>query len=74
MAFFRQLNDYLFDNRNVFACILYSALATIVALFLAAFIHALKGTRYRFVILMAGATIIDVISYSIYSYFQIYWP
>ena len=74
MDFFREVNDYLSAHRNVFASILYTALATIVVLFLIALVHALKGTKYRFVILMAGATVVDVMSYAIYSYFQIYWP
>jgi len=66
------LNTYFETHHTVFASILFVSLALIILLFVAALIHALNGTKYKFVVIMAAATIADVICYVVYAWLRIF--
>lgn len=72
MGIGQRINEYFADDKVVFAIILYSILFVIVVMFIAAFIHGFKGTRYPFVLWMAAVTVADVILYSVYSFLQLF--
>ena len=66
------LDTYFENHPTVFATILFVSLALINVLFVAALIHALNGTKYKFVVIMAVATIANVICYAVYAWLRIY--
>ena len=66
------LNTYFDTHHTVFASILFVSLALINVLFVAALIHALNGTKYKFVVMMAVATIASVICYAVYAWLRIF--
>ena len=66
------LDTYFENHPTVFATILFVSLALINVLFVAALIHALNGTKYKFVVIMAVATIVNVICYAVYAWLRIY--
>ena len=72
MGIGQRINEYFANDKAVFAIILYTILIVILVMFIAAFIHGYKGTRYPFVLWMAAATVADVIMYSIYSFLQLF--
>ena len=69
MGFLVNSNTYFVEHKGLFAAFLYSVLAIMLALFIGALIHVRNGTNYSFVIFLAASVVVDILCYSVYSYY-----
>ena len=70
MGFFLDLNDWFYNHQTVFAVVLGSVMFLPNIFFTCSLVHALRGNRHQFPILMSVAGILATSFYMVHAFFE----